>query len=242
MEELVFSDTKSLCQSIQQLYALRNPDTFGVDILFVLDRLVPSEIPCFHIIHTQNLQGSHDHLPDFPGLTADQERSMVQHFSEHPITLNMPQTLSGAYKLSDFASIQELHCLEGVYQKFMRQLSLEDQMTLFFPNETPWGWYQLSQMKATLVGVTLNRSQRSFTERDRLILNLLRPHLFQAYCNVQHYQQLQQELSQLQQSFNYLGLVILDAKGRIQSIAPQAIVWLETYFSKPICSHQLPDH
>jgi hypothetical protein len=182
MEELVFSDTKSLCQSIQQLYALRNPDTFGVDILFVLDRLVPSEIPCFHIIHTQNLQGSHDHLPDFPGLTADQERSMVQHFSEHPITLNMPQTLSGAYKLSDFASIQELHCLEGVYQKFMRQLSLEDQMTLFFPNETPWGWYQLSQMKATLVGVTLNRSQRSFTERDRLILNLLRPHLFQAYC------------------------------------------------------------
>jgi DNA-binding CsgD family transcriptional regulator len=242
MEELVLSDTKNLHQSIQQLYTLRNPDTFGVNALFVLNQLIPSDIPCFHIIHTQNLQGSHEHLPDFPGLTADQERAMVQHFGEHPITLNMPQTLNGAYKISDFVSLKELHCLEGVYQKFMRLLSLEDQMTLFFSNETSWGWYQLSQVKATLVGVSLNRDRRSFTERDRLILNLLRPHLSQAYCNVQHYQQLQQELSQLQQSFNYLGLVTLDAKGQVQSIAPQAIVWLETYFSKPIGSHQLPDH
>jgi DNA-binding CsgD family transcriptional regulator len=242
MEELVFGDTKNLCQSIRQLYTLRNPDAFGVDVLLVLNQLVPSDIPCFHIMHSQNLQIDRSHLPDFPGLTADQEKLMAQHFGEHPITLNMPQTLNGAYKISDFVSLKELHCLEAVCQKFMRQFSLEDQMTLFFPNETPLGWYQLSQVEATLVGVSLNRGQRSFTERDRLILNLLRPHLFQAYCNVQHYQQLQQELSQLQQSFNYLGLVILDAKGRVQSIAPPTIIWLETYFSTPTRSNQLPDH
>jgi DNA-binding CsgD family transcriptional regulator len=239
---LGFGDTQNLCQSIQQLYTLRDLDTFGVDVLLVLNQLVPSDIPCFHIIHSQTLQISRSHLPDFPGLTIDQEKAMVQHFGEHPITLNMPQTLNGAYKVSDFVGIKELHRLESVYQKFMRPLSLEDQMILFFPNETPWGWYQLSQIKATLVGVSLNRNRRSFSERDRLILNLLRPHLYQAYCNVQHYQQLQQELSQLQQSFNYLGLVTLDAKGRVQSIAPQAIVWLEAYFSKPIGCHQLPDH
>jgi hypothetical protein len=124
----------------------------------------------------------------------------------------MPQTLNGAYKVSDFVTLKELHCLEGLYQKFLRPLSLKDQMTLFFPNEPPWGWYQLSQVKATLVGVSLNRSQRSFTERDRLMLNLLRPHLFQAYCNIQHYQRLQQELSLLQQSLNSLGLVVLNAE------------------------------
>ncbi|WP_404788227.1 LuxR C-terminal-related transcriptional regulator [Altericista sp. CCNU0014] len=167
---------------------------------------------------------------------------MSEHFGEHPITRNMPQTLNGAYKVSDFVSQEELYCLEGVYQRFMRSFNLEDQMTLFLPNVTPVGWHQLSQVKATLVGASLNRSQRSFTESDRLILNLLRPHLFQAYCNVQHYQLLQQKLSQLQQTLNYLDLVILNADGCIQSIAPQSIRWLETYFSKPTCSHQLPDH
>jgi len=77
MEELVFGDTKNLHQSIQQLYTLRNPDTFGVDALFVLNQLVPSDIPCFHIIHSQNLQISRSHLPDFPGLTAAQERAVA---------------------------------------------------------------------------------------------------------------------------------------------------------------------
>jgi DNA-binding CsgD family transcriptional regulator len=242
MEELVFSDTKKIHQSIQQLYTLRNPGTFGVDVLSVLNQLVPSDIPCFHVIHPQKLQISRNHLPDFPGLTFAQERIMYQHMGEHPISRNMPQTLNGAYKISDFVSHKELHRIEELYQQFLRPLSLEDQMTLFLPNANPVNWYQLSQVDTTLVGVSLNRSQRSFTERDRLILNLLRPHLFQAYCNVQHYQQLQQALSQLQQTLNHLNLVILNADGYIQSIAPQAILWLESYFAKPTCSHQLPDH
>jgi DNA-binding CsgD family transcriptional regulator len=242
MTELVFSDTESLCQSIRQLYTLRNSDTFGLDALLVLNQLIPSDVPCFHVIHTQKLQISRTHLPDFPGITATQEREMYQHFGEHPITRNMPQTLDGAYKISDFLNVKELYSLESLYQNFLRTLSLEDQMTLFFPSATPVSWHQLSQVKATLVGVALNRDQRSFTERDRLILNLLRPHLFQAYCNVQHYQQFQNDLDQLQQSLNHLGVVILDALGRVQSIAPQAIKWLDTYFSKPTCSSHLPDH
>jgi DNA-binding CsgD family transcriptional regulator len=241
MKELVFSDTESLCQSIRQLYTLRNSDNFGVDALSIVNQLVPSEIPTFHVIHTQKLQISRTHLPDFPGITAAQEKAMYRYFDQHPITHNMPQTLNGAYKISDFVSLKEFHCLEGTYQQFFRPLSLEDGMTFFLPNVTPVGWYQLSQVEATLAGVSLNRSQRSFTERDRLILNLLRPHLFQAYCNVQQYQQLQTDLDQLQQSLNHLGVVILDALGQVQSIAPQAIKWLEIYFSKPTCTAHLPD-
>lgn len=242
MKELVFSDTESLCQSIRQLYTLRNPDTFGADALSILNQLVPSEIPCFHVINTQKLKISNSYLPDFPGLTAAQVSEMYRGFGEHPITQNMPQTLNGAYKLSDFVSHEELHSLEGLYQNFLRLLSLEDQICAFLPNVTPVSWHQLLQVEASLVGVSISRSQRSFTERDRLILNLLRPHLFQAYCNVQQYQQLQTDLDQLQQSLNHLGVVILDALGQVQSIAPQAIKWLETYFSKPTCTAHLPDH
>ena len=115
-------------------------------------------------------------------------------------------------------------------------------MVFFLPNANSGSWSEFSQTEATLVGFALHRPQRNFTERDRLILNFLRPHLFQAYCNAQHCQQLQQDLSQLQQSLNPLGLVILDTEGQVQFVTPQAVVWLEAYFAKPTGTLQLPDH
>jgi DNA-binding CsgD family transcriptional regulator len=242
MEPLVFDDTKNLHQGIQKLYALHNLDTFGVDALSILNQLVPSETPTFHFTRVRERQILSTFLPDCPSYTPEMERAIHQHFGEHPLVHRMPQVLNGAYKISDFISQKKLHSFEGLYQQFLRLLDVEDQMCFFLPHANSESWSKLGQADETLVGFSLHRTQRNFTERDRLILNLLRPHLFQAYGNVQHYQQLQQELNQLQQSFNYLGLVILDAKGRVQSIAPQAILWLENYFAKPTRFHQLPDH
>jgi DNA-binding CsgD family transcriptional regulator len=242
MEPLVFIDTQNLHQGIQKLYTLHNLDTFGVDALSILNQLVPGETPTFHFTRVRERQILSTFLPDCPGFTPEMERVIHQHFGEHPLVYRMPQVLNGAYKISDFISQKKLHSFEGLYQQFLRLLDVEDQMCVFLPNATSESWYNLSQADETLVGFSLHRTQCSFTERDRLILNLLRPHLYQAYCNAQHYQQLQQELTQLQQSLKHLGLVILNAEGQVQSIALQAIKWLETYFSKPICSSRLPDH
>jgi len=242
MESLTLNDTQNLHQGIQKLYTLRNLDTFGVEALTIMHQLVPSDIPNFHITQVRTRQTLDTHLPSFSGFTPEMERVRVQHFDEHPIVHHMPQVLNGAYKLSDFISHKELHCLEGLYQQFLRLLDIEEQITFFLPHTSPGSWCKLSQTDATLVGFSLHRPQRSFTERDRLILNLLRPHLFQAYGNAQHYQHLQQDLSQLQQSLNPLGLVILDTEGQVKFVAPQAVIWLESYFAKPTGSLQLPDH
>ncbi len=167
---------------------------------------------------------------------------MHQHFGSHPIVDNMPQTLTGAHKISDFVTQQQLHQFEGLYQQFLRVHKIEDQMILFLPAANPDSWQKLSQLDPKLVGFTQNRTQCNFTERDRLILNLLRPHLAQSYTNVQQYHQLQQQNQQLQRSLNHLGTIVLDSELQIRSIAPQAIIWLETYFAKSTCSHQqLPD-
>ncbi len=242
MEPLTFNDTQSLLQGIQKLYTLRNFDTFGVDALTILNQLVFSDIPNFHVTHVRTHQTSITFLPDFPGFTPEVERVIHQYFGEHPIVHHMPQTLNGVYKVSDFISHKKLQCLEGFYQQFLRPFGIEDQIVFFLPNANLGSWGEFLQTNTALVGFALHRPQRSFTERDRLILNLLRPHLFQAYRNVQQYQQLQQDLSQLQQSLNYLGLVILDGEGQIQYVATQAAVWLERYFEKPTSSLQLPDH
>lgn len=148
MEPLSIKDMQNLNEGIQQLYTLDTIDTFGVDALLIVDRLVPGDVPEFHVTSLRTHQVSSTFLPSFPG----------------------------------------------------------------------------------------------FTERDRTVLNLLRPHLFQAHSNARKHHQLQQKLSALEQSVDCLGLIILDTEGRIQSIAPQAAIWLETYSPKPTCSLQLPDH
>jgi DNA-binding CsgD family transcriptional regulator len=240
METLAIEDISKLNQGIQQIYTLHNLDTFGVEALTIVDRLVPGELPMFHLTYCRLSKMEHK-IVGF-SLTPELDRVIHQNFDCHPIIHNMPQTLTGAYKISDFISQSELHRFEGLYQQFLRVLGVEEQIVFFLPNANPAGWSELKRSDTCLISFALHRTQRNFTERDRSILNLLRPHLAQAYANAHHYQQLQQDLSRVQQSLNHLGVIILDSEGRVRSIAPQAIIWLETYFAKPTSSLQLPDH
>jgi DNA-binding CsgD family transcriptional regulator len=245
MESLEFDDIQNLHQSIQQLYTCHNLDTFSIDALKVIDRLVLSDWPLFVLTNTRTGQLFQTSLPSFsvlsPGLIEVLENILSEDRENHPIARNMPQTLHGSYKLSDFVNQRELHSYEGLYQQFLRLLGVEDQMLFFLPDVNPGRWSELAQANTTLTGFILNRPSCSFVERDRSILNLLRPHLFQAYSNAQKFRQLNQNACQLQQSLDYLGTIVLNTEGRVISIAPQAIIWLETYFTKSSYYTQLPE-
>jgi DNA-binding CsgD family transcriptional regulator len=241
MDHLSSHDHQKLLQALQQLYALRDRETFAVNALTLLNQLVSSDLPSFHTTCVQTKQVSPIFLPDFPGFTPEIHRVIQQHFGEHPLVQRLPQTLHGVYQISDFLSRPELHRLEGLYQQFLRPLGTEEQITFFLPNSISDSWNHISQIDTNLVGVSLDRTQR-FTERERLILKLIRPHLSQAYSHAQQYQRLQQDLSQLQQTLNQLDLVILNTTGQVQMITPQASIWLATYFPKPPSLFQLPDH
>ncbi len=242
MEPLSVSDTQCLLQAIQALNALHDLDTFYLQALAIVDRLVPSEVPMVCLANTQSHQTLHLLPPGYPSFTPEMEEVPRHHWKEHPLIWNMPHTLGGAYKISDFITQTEFHHLEGLYQQLLKVIGCEDQMAIFLSETSRQRGDWCSQTNVALVVMSLNRSQRNFTERDRLILNLLRPHLFQVYCNAQHYQQLQQELNQLQQSFNHLGLVILNGDGQVQQVTPPALVWLVDYFLKPPYPLQLPEH
>jgi DNA-binding CsgD family transcriptional regulator len=240
MAILVLKDTQKLNQAIQQIYSLHDRDTFGVAALAIVDRLVPSDWPLFHVTDVRTFQVEDTFLPGFPALSPELLRVKLASIHENSIAQNMIQALQGACKISDFISEPELHYREAWYQQFLRPLDIADQMMLFLPNAAG-SWVQLAQANVTLVGFALNRSARTFTERDRLILNLLRPHLAQAYGTAQKYQQIGQDLNQLQQSLGHLGLIILDTAGLVQWMTAQATTWLEAYFTPSTAIAQLPD-
>ncbi len=245
MTALSSIDTQKLNLGIQQLYALNCFATFGVEALTIAHQLVPSDAPLFQQTDTRTCAVSATFMPDSswdrPEVMQLIREVLPQHLHEHPILQNMPLTLNGAYKVSDFLSQTELHQREGIYQRFLRPLGIEDQMQFFLPVVQSGNWQQLAQANTIQSGFILNRHERSFTERDRLILNLLRPHLFQAYQNLERYAQASQDLGQLQRSVNHLGLVSLNREGQVQWATAQATTWLETYFAKPTCTGYLPD-
>jgi DNA-binding CsgD family transcriptional regulator len=239
MESLAFDDIQNLHQGIQQIYACHNLDTFPIEALKIVDRLVPSDLPAFQSTHFSTRQMSGVALNHAAECFSPELIAVVQrYYDQHPIVEHMEQAFHGAYKISDFISQQEFYGLEGLYQQYLGLFGMEDQMTLFLPPDRSTNF---TIQDETLVGFALNRSERSFTERDRTILNLLRPHLFQAYSNAQKFRQLNQNTCQLQQSLDSLGTIVLNAEGRVISIAPQAIMWLETYFTQSSYSNQLPD-
>jgi DNA-binding CsgD family transcriptional regulator len=242
METLTLQDVQELHSAIQKLYALHDFNSFGLEALAIVHELVDSEIPAFHTANMQSFDVSHLSFPGFPVFTAEMQELVHQDLMNHPIVQRMPYTLESAHKLSDFTTQQELQQLEGLYQQHLRPLDCEDQMCLFLPIYQPYRRDEREPEHSPLVGFSFYRNQRNFTERDRLILNLLRPHLFQAYSNVQQYHQLQQNLTHLNQSLNHLSLVVLNSSGQIQFITTHANQHLQRYFAKQTNVHHLPEH
>jgi DNA-binding CsgD family transcriptional regulator len=67
------------------------------------------------------------------------------------------------------------------------------------------------------------------------------PHYELPHYELPKHQQLVPAMSQLQQSVAPLGLVILNTEGQVQWMTPQALHWLEAYFTKSASSVHLPD-
>jgi DNA-binding CsgD family transcriptional regulator len=83
---------------------------------------------------------------------------------------------TGALRLSDFASTQQLRGLE-LYQRTYRPIGIEHQLAFAFPLAAP------TNTTGRFVRVSLSRQYHDFTERDRAVLHHLRPFVRCAYHN-----------------------------------------------------------
>ena len=95
-----------------------------------------------------------------------------------------------------------------------------------------------------VLGIPLNRSRRNFSEQDRLLLNLLHPHLTQAYRNAEAVTRLQQEMAQLRRTVDESdgGIILLAGNGRVRLMTERAWRWVEDYFGiSPYQADNLPD-
>ena len=214
MERLTSRDLRRVNGFLEQAYAARDLDGFIAHTLSAVASLVPSDITVYAEL---DFPRCHYRMVDLPREATTRHLGTFRtHIHEHPFLKHRRAGSDGsAAKISDFLSDRQFHDL-GLYQEGFRKFGMDYEMAVWFP--TPPGLD---------INLALHRTRHDFTERDRLILNALRPHLVQAYRNAEAFGLFIQAA----------GLegdvpVLLNHDGRPENLSARAREILERYFGR----------
>jgi DNA-binding CsgD family transcriptional regulator len=144
-------------------------------------------------------------------------------YGEHPMMQHFIRTGDGrAHTFSDFISRERLHAT-AMYQEHYREAGVEYQMTICLGPPTPY-----------VVAFAVGRDMRDFSDRERLLLNTLRPHLAGAYGHAAATARLRAHLQLLSHAADIAAapVVLLRSSGAIDYSTPRARQLLRQYFPR----------
>jgi DNA-binding CsgD family transcriptional regulator len=141
--------------------------------------------------------------------------------AEHPVCSRHNRGDFRALKLSDFLSLKQLR-LSRIYALWFRPAGIEHQLNVAIPSP-PW------HTKTFLFD---RRRGRDFTERDRLMLDLLRPHFGRLWRAAQTRRRLRATLAALDKApeLDPQGLIVLAPDGRFDFATPSARRLIREHF------------
>jgi DNA-binding CsgD family transcriptional regulator len=221
---------ESMFNCIEELYNCADLEQFPLIALTEINKLVGAESSTFNYLAPCVPKVVTVATPAIPN-EPEQTRRFAQYLPEHAVLNHFLTTGNpGPFKLSDFQSVKEYHALP-LYAEFYREIGYEDQLSFF-----------LFPPGAELIGVSLARNRRNFTERDRKILDLLRSHLGRAFRHVQRVTQQTRVLSRQDRlpPTTRVSTIRLDAKDRPEHFGPEAQQWIADFFPKHLKTATLP--
>jgi DNA-binding CsgD family transcriptional regulator len=220
------SDLEAVLDFLGEASSVEGPDPFPQTLLESLHRLVRSDE-----IYYSELDRVRRIALWSAGAPAEMEEPEeptywdIRH--EHPVCRYHESTRDfRALKISDFLTRSEFRRTD-VYWDYFR----------------PWGAEYLmcvgldAPLTHTKVFLFNRAGGRDFTERDRAVLDFLRPHLANLYEAAQARRRAAQAVALLEES--EAGLVILGAGGAIEHATPEAVRLLSAYF--PDYRSRLPE-
>lgn len=233
MKRLGARRLERLFEFLQETYRAQDLDEFASTVPSAITRLIEADMSTYSEVNpVRKRVGWHYEPRRTPLLKYRPIFEELMHGD--PLVNWYAQGVDGrAVKISDLMTQRRFHSLP-IYNEFYRLLTLEHQIA-----------FLLDTIKPLLVGVTLNRSSRDFTEEDRLTLNMLRPHLIQAYRNAGAVTQSRREIVLLTQGIEDTGraVLLLSRERRILRATTKARRWLASYFGWPgrESTERLPD-
>ena len=223
MRGLASQDLRLLLDCVDDLYAARGLDTFPDHVISRLPAVVPSEITSFNEVNLPQRRCVGVSNP--PGVrTRERTEILERHIAEHPVVAHYVRTGDGRVRrISDFLTMRQLRRL-GLYCELYRPLGVRCQMVV-----------GVSDDPRMIVGFSASRSRPDFSERERLRLEVLRPHLTAAYRNAEAFTDLRRGRALAHGAVQAIGgeLVTISWGGCVREATARARAWLAAYFGEP---------
>jgi DNA-binding CsgD family transcriptional regulator len=150
------------------------------------------------------------------------EAFLVELADQHPLIEYYNATGDGsAKKISDFITREDFHATP-LYQKYYEVVGVEYQMA-----------FTLTGTHPHVVALVFSSPHTDFTERDRAVLNLVRPHLVQAWFNAKEQGHLRSLLSAASVATAHSGAGLVILSDPPHELTPGALMTLYRYYGRP---------
>jgi DNA-binding CsgD family transcriptional regulator len=172
MIRLGHQDFAQVAEFLRELYAQTDAAQLPATLLAGLTRLIPCEHLAYNEVNGQTNQLKLVLQPFIPRVF-ELAPVIETLLPQHPLLNYYRQAPDRrACQFSDFLSLRQFR-RTGIYQDFYRHIDTDHQLALFLSE----------QGAASDICIAINRKRRGFSERDRTLLDVLRPHFIQARAN-----------------------------------------------------------
>jgi DNA-binding CsgD family transcriptional regulator len=232
MVRLTKADTEGVLRFVAEAESLGGNEPFTADLLGELGRLVQADWVTYCeldrvrkrvLLNVQRIGDASEPADD------DLLWSLV--VEEHPVCVRHQQGYVGALKVSDFLSRRELHATR-LYDLWFRPVDIEHELNVAIPSPL---WH-------TKTFLFDRQVRRDFTERDRLVLEALLPHLTRLWQAARTRRLLAAALTELETASpaDSRGVILLAAGGGVEFATPPARRLVGQFFPDRLGA-RLPD-
>jgi DNA-binding CsgD family transcriptional regulator len=216
---------------IRRVYACRRIERFAETIVTELPSLVGADQATWNDIAPSVGRVEVMASPEAEA-HEDRQETLARLISGHPLMRHYWSARDpSAVKVSDFLSEGEFHRTE-LYDELYRWLRYEDHFAV-----------HLAPPGSTDQVMVLGRDRRSFTERDRELLNLVRPHVAQAYRTARLLHRLRRRIDERLAVRPRRSRIRIGPYFAIEEYPARARRWIYEYFQDdlPRAPNRLPD-
>ena len=220
MERLTGSQQRAALLFLRDAYAVRNFGDFVAFLLATFPALIRSEVTSYNEMWPRQGRSNDWSNPAFH-LVPERRDAWKRVMHQQPLLNHYQQKgNSRVLRLSDFLSHRQLHNL-ALYNEHYRLIGpIEDVIPILWTGA-----------EGAVNGIGLHRSN-SFSDRERGLMEVLRPHLIQAHANSLALSKTEREASRLQRVLeaSARALVVLKLDRTIEFATQSARRWLRDYF------------
>ncbi len=223
MPTLSQRDIRRIFESLRHLHEVRDRDSFAAHAAAALYAAIDCDQTLgFEIVPQSNTLLRHV-AHNAAHWTSNQLQRSFHFFDSNPLAAyhaGHPEDGS-AHMTSDFLSQREWR-ETAYYNETSASFGTEREMSIVVSRHADW---------AIVLGAFQGKGRKDFSERDRLVANLLRPHLAHAFQTACLFTAIQQDLTAMQATIETFAhaVVLVEANGRIRWASRQGRALLSRY-------------